>query len=165
MPSSQFEYVSTKWYSRCGKLCPPIVIASSFMYVKSDWPNRPGTCFCAKNTSRPGTLGRPPALEVPLQRPQLPVREFARVLALQRLKQRLGFQPRVRFDLLAHLFPHPVERIVARSPVRSGNLSLGSLPSARYFLAVFASIPAFAAARSCVFSVLDNLFNLLTCGR
>jgi hypothetical protein len=46
--------------------------------------------------------------------------------------------------------------------VRSGLLSLGSAPVFRYFRAVLTSMPALAAANSCVSSVFDNLFNLLT---
>jgi len=46
---------------------------------------------------------------------------------------------------------------------RSAFCSLGGLLLARYFLAVFTSMPALAAASSCVFSIFDNLLNLLTC--
>ena len=54
MPVSQFEYVSTKWYTRCSNVRPAKVIPSSLMCVKSDAHSRPGTCTWPKYTSRAG---------------------------------------------------------------------------------------------------------------
>jgi hypothetical protein len=70
-----------------------------------------------------GTLRRTPSLDVPLQRSELAVGELARVLALQRLENRLCFQTRVPSHLFLNLFPHPLERILARAP-RSFGLAL-----------------------------------------
>ena len=39
---SQFEYVSTQWYSRWSNGWPPIVTPRLFMCVKSDAASRPG---------------------------------------------------------------------------------------------------------------------------
>jgi hypothetical protein len=48
---SQFECVSTKWYSRCGKGWPLRVTPRPSKCVKSEAPSRPGSCTCAKKTS------------------------------------------------------------------------------------------------------------------
>ncbi len=61
-------------------------------------------------------LGSSPALDPPLQRPQLSIGEFARAVSLQRLEQRHGLRSRVRIDLLADRFPDPFERVGPGSP-------------------------------------------------
>jgi len=45
---SQFECVNTKWYTRWPNGCPAIVTPKLLMCVKSEAPNRPGSCTCAK---------------------------------------------------------------------------------------------------------------------
>ena len=60
MPVSQFEYVSTKWYTRCSNVCPAIVIPNSVMCVKSDAHSRPGSCIWPKYTSCAGPFRHPP---------------------------------------------------------------------------------------------------------
>src|SRR5439155_18787544 len=106
---------------------------------------------------------RPPVLDLALQRPQLPLREPLRILPLQLRKNRLGFQPRVPAQLLFNFPPDVLELILVRSPVTL-RLYLARQPSRpRYFRPVFTSIPALAAAISCVLSVFDTLNNLLTC--
>ena len=62
------------------------------------------------------TVRRPPHLDPPLQRTQLALGEAPRLLPLQRLKQRLGFQPGAGFDPLPDLLPDFGERVRARSP-------------------------------------------------
>src|SRR5450755_3961323 len=54
VPVSQFEYVRTKWYTRCSRVRPASVIPSSVMCVKSDAHSRPGVCFWPKYTSCAG---------------------------------------------------------------------------------------------------------------
>ena len=76
---------------------------------------------------------RAPALEMPLQRTQLPVGEFARVLALQRLEDRLGFQSRMRIDLLFDLLPDSLKRIQARAPSPFGLLLAGLFAAGQIF--------------------------------
>jgi len=58
----------------------------------------------------------PPLLHPPLQRPQLAVREAARMTPLQLLEQRLGFPARRRFEQFDDLVPHLGKRIGAGPP-------------------------------------------------
>jgi hypothetical protein len=71
---------------------------------------------------RPGL--RAPALDVPLQRPQLAVSETARITPLQLGKNRLGLQARVAIEQCANLVPDRLERIGPRCPsVRLGDFA------------------------------------------
>jgi hypothetical protein len=51
---SQFECVSTKWYSRWSNGSPPMVTPRLPMCVKSEAPSRPGSWTWAKYTSLAG---------------------------------------------------------------------------------------------------------------
>jgi len=60
---------------------------------------------------------RPPTLDLPLQRPQLPVAEAARETPLQVGKKRLRFQPGVDLQLRFDFGPDLAERVRTCSPV------------------------------------------------
>jgi hypothetical protein len=60
---------------------------------------------------------RSPAPHLPLQAPQLPVRELARMAPLQLAEDRLGLQARLIHQHRLHLLPNTDERIDARPPV------------------------------------------------
>ena len=62
-----------------------------------------------------------------------------------------------------HLLPDLLKRILPRPPPWSGRQLAGTLPSRRYLRAVFASMPAFAAAISRFLSTFPKANNLLTC--
>jgi hypothetical protein len=65
-----------------------------------------------------------PAPHLPLQGPQLPVGELARIATLQLAEDRLGLQARLFFQQGAHLRPDRGERIDPRRPVvRLGQLA------------------------------------------
>lgn len=76
-------------------------------------------------------LGRPrhgpPTPHLPLQRPQLPVGEPARVAALQLAEDGLGLQPRLLFQQRANLRPDLGERIGPRRPVMRPGQFAGQL--------------------------------------
>jgi len=63
------------------------------------------------------SLAATPALDVPLQRPQLRVGETPRILPLQLAEDRLGLQPRIEFQQTAHLGPNLLEGIGPGPPV------------------------------------------------
>jgi hypothetical protein len=62
------------------------------------------------------TVQRPPATHLPLQGPQLPVDEPARVAALQFLEDRLGLEPRVLLQQFARFRPDLGERVDPSAP-------------------------------------------------
>jgi hypothetical protein len=67
---------------------------------------------------------RTPTLDVPLQRPQLLVRELPRMPPLQLAENRLGLQPRIAFQKFADLVPDRLERVGPRHPsVRLGDFA------------------------------------------
>ena len=77
-----------------------------------------------------------------------------------RAEQRSCFQPRVECQPLPDRFPHIVERVLRFSSDPFAAHS-GSFLARKYLRAVFGSIPALAAAISCVRSGFDNLISLL----
>src|ERR1039457_1090268 len=163
VPVSQFEYVSTKWYTRCSNVCPPIVIPRSVICVKSDAHTRPGLCFWPKYTSCAG----PSVTRHSLIRrcnvricPSLNRPGYSRCSHSKRvLASRPGFSWICCCTAL-HTSPNGSSRVLHG---RSFFSSLGKRSSPTYRRAVVGSIPAFAAAISLFFSVFDNFLSLLTC--
>ena len=97
---------------------PPADRDSQFVHVREiGLPQPAGHVLLRKEHLPARTFGRPPPLDSPLQRVELPVGEPARVLPLQCLEKRLRLQPRVRLHLLTDFLPHVLERIDPRSPV------------------------------------------------
>ena len=109
------------------------------------------------------SFGRSPVLHFALQGPQLAVRKTFRMLSLQRRENRLHFQSRVRAQLLSDLRPNIFEPILPCPPMAFA-FHLTRQPSRSQILPRRLHVqPAFDAAISCVFSVFDNLNNLLIC--
>ena len=111
----------------------------------------------------PRPFGRPPPLEVPLQGAQLSVGKLARVLALQCLENRLGFQSRLDIDLLLDLLPDAFERVGACTPGPLRVL-LARQFAAGEVLPRCLGVDTGLGGRYLLSSRFStNLFNLLTC--
>ncbi len=57
------------------------------------------------------SLSRPPQLETPLQGADLPIRELARLFALQPLEESFGLQPTIAAQQLFDLRPDLLKRV------------------------------------------------------